>query len=254
MFVACSTRCYGDRGLNEAIRHIADLEFNKFDLAIIEGGPHLTPSLIAEDPIGAVRLIDRGPGLTPAALDVEFGPIDETTLRQRFDALRRFARQLTVAVITIPAAPLGTPLEQEIERLGKLSSVASEDGLVLAVRTDRATVTADPNAAMELCETIPGLGITLDPSHYLIGPHAGSNYDALFPHVRAVHFRDTGTKPGEEQVRVGQGHVDYARTINILQRHGYERSLTVAIHNAGDCPFDVDVEVRKLKLLLESLV
>ena len=40
----------------------------------------------------------------------------------------------------------------------------------------------------------------------------------------------------------------------MLQRYGYSRSLTVAIIDRPDNGFDREVELRKLKLLLETLI
>ncbi len=120
--------------------------------------------------------------------------------------------------------------------------------------TDSKTMTADPSVAAALCKAVPGLGLTLDPSHYLQGPFAGVNYDEVFPFVQNVLLRDSGRKPGEFQVRVGQGEIEYGRIVNLLERNGYDRALTVSILDSLDSPFDVEVEVRKLKLLLESLI
>ena len=80
------------------------------------------------------------------------------------------------------------------------------------------------------------------------------DYDIVFPYVQNVHLRDTGLAPGEFQVRVGQGQIEYARIVTLLQRYGYNRALTVAIIDRPDNPFDREVEVRKLKLLLETLI
>ena len=99
---------------------------------------------------------------------------------------------------------------------------------------------------------MPGLGVALDPSHYIqLGV---KDYDDLFPYVQNIQLRDTGTGPGEFQVRVGQGEIEYGRIVSQLERFGYNRALTVAILDSIDNPFDVEVEVRKLKLLLESLL
>ena len=59
---------------------------------------------------------------------------------------------------------------------------------------------------------------------------------------------------GDRLLRVGQGEIEYNRVFNQLARHGYDRGLTVSILDQIDNPFDVEVEVRKLKLLLESLL
>src|SRR5438874_9494460 len=116
------------------------------------------------------------------------------------------------------------------------------------------TLTEMPTAAVELCNRVPGLGLTLDPSHYINGPNQGASFDDIFPYVRHVHLRDTGKAPGKFQVRVGQGEVEYGRIISHLQRHRYDRLLSVAIHDVADAPFAMETEVRKLKFLLESLV
>src|SRR5204862_794296 len=128
------------------------------------------------------------------------------------------------------------------------------DGLLLTLATLTGTLTEDPDLAVTLCERVPGLGLTLDPSHYIAGPLQGQSFDQVYPYVRHVHLRDTGRGPNQMQVHVGQGEVEYGRIVAQLLRHNYDRLLTVAIHDIPDAPFAMDAEVRKLKYLLESLV
>jgi sugar phosphate isomerase/epimerase len=254
VFVACSTQCFTKEPLEEALRHIAELEFDKFELAVDEGGAHLKPSEVAANPEAAAHRLRHGPSLTPAALTLDFGDPapDPALVRKRFDALCRLAKPLTVAVLTIRAAKAGAPFDDEVKRLSALAGLAMREGLVLAVETHGQTLAADPDAAAELCKAVPGLGITLDPSHFI---QAGfKEWDAVYPYVQNVHLRDTGKGPGEIQVRVGQGEIEYGRVVNQLERHGYDRALTVCIFDNLDSPFDTEVEVRKLKLLLESLL
>jgi sugar phosphate isomerase/epimerase len=101
---------------------------------------------------------------------------------------------------------------------------------------------------------VPGLGLTLDPSHYIAGPHQAKSFDQVYPFVRHVHLRDTGRSPEQFQVRVGQGEVEYGRIISHLSRYHYDRLLTVEICDIPDAPYAMEVEVRKLKYLLDSLV
>ena len=254
MYVACSTLCFGRRPLEDALRVMAELQFTKFDAAIHEQGPHLRPSEVAEDPAAAAARLRYGPGLTPIAFSVEIDADGEEEIHRQFKAICRLARVSTVPLLTLPAGPSGTPLEVEAERLTKLERLADGDGVLLTVSTQAGTVTEDPDSAVSLCKKVPGLGLTLDPSHFHAGPHGGRNYDQVFPYVRHVHLRDTGKGPDQFQVRVGQGEIEYGRIVAQLARHRYERVLTVDIRDIPDAPFAMEPEVRKLKYLLESLV
>jgi sugar phosphate isomerase/epimerase len=101
-----------------------------------------------------------------------------------------------------------------------------------------------------LCDNVKGLGLTLDPSHYVYGPHANNNYDQVLKHVINVHLRDT-TKD-KLQVRIGQGLIEYGRLITQLGKHRYNRALTVHITEMPEV--DHAAEMRKMRLLLESLL
>jgi sugar phosphate isomerase/epimerase len=164
------------------------------------------------------------------------------------------ARSSLVSLITISAAPSDTPIDTEVKRLRGLARMAQQEGVVLTVATRIGTLTELPDVAVELCQRVPGLGLTLDPSHFIAGPHQGAPFDAVYPFVRHVWLRDTGRGPGQFQVRVGQGEVEYGRIATQLARFHYDRLLTVSIHDVADASIPMEPEVRKLKFLLESLV
>jgi sugar phosphate isomerase/epimerase len=254
VYVACSTLCFARHPLERALRIIAELEFSKLDVVLSEQGPHLRPSEVAADVSLAAQRIRIGPSLSPAAFTVEIEAADPDEYVRQLRAVCRLARLSAVCVVGLPAGPTGRGLDAEVKRLGPLVRLALEEGIVLTVPTRIGTVTEDPDAAVELCRRVPGLGLTLDPSHYLAGPHQGGSFDQVYPYVRHVQLRDTGRGPDQFQVRVGQGEVEYGRIISHLQRHGYNRLLTVAVHDIPDAPYAMDAEVRKLKFLLESLV
>ena len=108
-------------------------------------------------------------------------------------------------MITLPAAPLGTPIDEEVKRLKSIGTDAFRKGLVLALLTHSQTLTADPQVAALLCRSVPGLGITLDPSHYLQGPNPNVDFDCVFPYVQNVHLRDTGTAPASFKCASARG-------------------------------------------------
>jgi sugar phosphate isomerase/epimerase len=252
--VACSTNCFARFPLERALRIIGELEFSKLDVAIHENGTHLKPSEVANDIALAAQRIRIGPSLTPAAFSVEIAAATALEYQHQLRAICRLARLSTVSIITIPAGPSGSGIDTEVERLKPLVNLAQAEGIVLTVATRIGTLTEMPDTAVALCERVPGLGLTLDPSHYVAGPHQGNSYDQVYPLVRHVHLRDTGRGPDQFQVRVGQGEIEYGRIISHLARVGYDRLLTVAIRDIPDAPYAMDSEVRKLKYLLESLV
>ena len=254
MYVACSTLCFDSYPFAEALRTIAELEFNKIDVAIHERSNHLKPSQVVRDVPAAASQLRLGPGLVPSAISVEIEAPDGEEYDRQFRAVCRLARMSMVPLLTMAAAPTGTALDQEVQRLTRLLRLAEKDGLLLTVATLCGTLTEDADTAVTLCQRVPGLGLTLDPSHYIAGPHAGKAFDQVYPYVRHVHLRDTGRGPNQFQVHVGQGEVEYGRLIGQLARYQYDRLLTVDIRDVAHADFPKEHEVRKLKYLLESLV
>lgn len=254
MFVACSTLCFGRQSLEQALRTIGELHFGKFEVAIHEHGQHLKPSQVAADVQAAAARLRQGPGLAPAAFNLEIDAPDEEEYHRQFRAVCRLARVTAVPLVTMRPSGLEVPFEAEAGRLAKLVRLADAEGVALCVATLTGTHTQTPSSALQLCETVPGLCLTLDPSHYTAGPHQGKNYDEVFPFVRHVQLRDTGRGPNQFQVKVGQGEIEYGRIVAQLARCRYDLGLAVDIRDEPEPPFPMVPEVRKLKYLLESLV
>lgn len=236
------------------MRIIGELHFNKCEIAIHEHGRHLKPSQILQDPAAVAARLRISSGLTVVAFTVDLDVPEDAEYHRQFQAICRLARVTAVPLITLKPAALDTPLDAEVSRLQKLLAIADAEGIILTVATLIGTHTQSPDHAVSLCERVPGLGLTLDPSHYTAGPHQNKSYDQVFEYVRHVHLRDTGRGPNQFQVRVGQGEVEYGRIVSQLARFRYERALVVDIRDIPDAPFAMEPEVRKLKYLLESLV
>ncbi len=254
VYVACSTLCFGRQPLEQALRMIAELEFSKADVPIRAEGPHMTPTDVAKDVTKSALRLRIGPGLSVAAFRAEMAVADAATFDREFRAVCKLARSMSVATLTLPAAPAGSDLEAEVKRLSYLVRTACAEGIVLTVPTHVGTMTESPDTAVTLCERVEGLGLTLDPSHYICGPNQSRSFDHVYPFVRHIYLRDSGRTPDKMQVRIGQGEIEYSRILTQLERFGYDRLLTIEIVDVPEQPFHVPTEVRKLKYLLESLV
>jgi sugar phosphate isomerase/epimerase len=247
VIVSASTRCFSDKSLAEACYLIDDLEFDKVELWMEESQGHLKPSEIVKDPEGFCIKYREMTRLAPVAfcLDSEINAAD-------FQVICKVAKQLKVAQITLPASKLGTPFNSEIDRLRELLKIGAQDGILVSIKTKTGHLTEDPHTAIELCQAAPGIGLTLDPSYYMCGPHRGGNYDQVYPYVYHVHLRDSTTD--SLQVLMGLGQVDYSRIISQLERVKYARALSVEILPELIEPAARLIELRKIRLLLESLL
>jgi sugar phosphate isomerase/epimerase len=253
VYVACSTLCFGTKPLAEAMKTIREYQFPKVALAVHPQGPHMTPADVVASPTQVAQKL-KAQNVPVAAISLTTTEPDGEVARAELKACCRLARLMSVPLVTVPAAPLGSDVEAEITRLTDWVKLASADGVILTIETNSATLTADPAVALHLCQSVRGLGLTLDPSHYHTSPKGPADYDPLYPYVRHVRLRDSGPRPDQFQVQVGQGDVEYGRIVNQLDRCQYDRALTVDVRDVPPPEYPVDSEVRKLKYLLESLV
>lgn len=256
MFVACSTLCFARMPFDQAMRRMSDLEFDRVEYVFGGDSVHneLDPAWIVENKEEALQKIRTTSGLMPSSFDIRFKTQDVEEQKRQFDVLCWVAKNMMVAVVSIEPMPQGTPLEAEQKRLRELQAIAARYGVVLTLSTVSHGCTSDPTDTVAICRAIPGLALTLDPSHYINGPFQSASFDEVFPYVQNTRLRDTGRKPGDFQMKIGQGEIDYNRIMGQLQRQGYRRGLVVAIEDREENSFNTESEIRKLKLVLESLL
>ncbi len=247
MFIAASSRCFSDLKFEEACQNIVDLEYDRIDIWLDESSNHLKPSEVAGDPESFVFRYRDQSRLTPVAFTVAHD-IDTETMR----GLCAAAKLLRVTQITVPSSPIGTPFNSEIDRLKQFVAIGNEDGIRISIHTKGGQLTEDPHTAVELCQSVRGLGLSLDPSYYICGVHSNQSWDQVFPYVYHTLLRDSTDK--QIQVQVGLGEVDYARIMQLLAREDYKRALSVDFDRGQMDSETLALEMRKLRLLLETLL
>lgn len=249
MLIAATTECFKHLSFDEAVQRMSDLEFTCIEIAIHEESQQLTPAQVAEDLEKAIHLCHNPNRLHVVAYSVKSSTTGDECYSQ-FDAICRLARATRVVSVTIDSGELGTPFNEEVERLRELVAIGSKQGVMVSMRSQIGCLSEDPDTVAVLCDNVDGLGLTLDPSHYILGPHGGRDYDKLMKYVYHVRLRDSSEQ--EMQVQVGQGEIDYGRLTTQLGLVGYQRALSVHIM---DMPGTDHVgEMRKMRLLLESLL
>jgi sugar phosphate isomerase/epimerase len=248
VFVCVSTECLPDMPLAAAMERLAELEFTAVELDVHADGGHLQPAAVAADPEAAVAACSDLQRLRPVA--ISFAAPESQEVYDHFQACCRLAKSLGVVTMVVESSELGTPFNGEIERLRKLVGIAAGYGEIVAVRTQADRMTQDAETTASLCRNVPGLAVTLDPSHFIFGHKKPANWEPILQYVGHVHLRDT--KPDAFQVRIGQGNVEYGKLVAQLQRFGYNRALCA--HMPPLEGVDQVAELRKMRLLLESLL
>lgn len=246
MIVAASTDCFSDLPLPDVYEKLISLEYTGVEVSINEAGVQLKPSEVRESLDKAIAVCRDIHRLDMVAYKVSLGEGDN--YYDDFQACCRLAKATKVSSITVPSSELGTPFNEEVERLRKLVDLANEESVVVSIKSEIGRLSEDPDTCVVLCDNVKGLGVGLDPSHYLAGPHRKRGFDNLISYTYNVYLRDSNET--DLQVRVGQGEVDYGKLINQLNREKYDRALTIEMQEEPDV--DHSAEMRKLRLLLES--
>ena len=255
MIVCASIECFAADSKEDAPSLLVDLEYSAVELPIHEEGlSWIRPSEVLANHDAAVDRCSDTKRLAIAALSVEQTvegrPLTGDAYYAQFTACCKLAKALKVVPLIVPAAELGTPFNEEIERLRDLVKIASMEGCLVALKTEIGCMTEDPDTAVVLCDNVKGLGLCLDPTHYITGPRQGRDFSKVMPYVYHVQLRDS-TKE-EMHVRIGQGEIDYGKLISQLEAENYNRAL--AVHVPPIEGYDHRAEMRKIRLLLESLL
>lgn len=252
MYVAVSTESFLPASgplpsLADLCERAEETGFDKLELHLDETHGPLRPSEIAAAPERFATTFRETTRLTPVA----FFLADEVS-PEVVAGLAKAAKHLKIAQLSVPASPLGTPFNDEVDRLKAHHAAASPEAVRVSVRTRAGELTEDPDTAVQLCNAVKGLGVTYDPSYFVSGPYAAVDRDGIYPHVFHVHLRDTSQD--RLQVKTGLGEIDYAKLIGRLEKENYRGALAVDL-----LPEEIDaderaLELRKLRMLLETLL
>ena len=250
MFVAASSRCFPNLSVEDSLNKLADLEYTAAELIF---GDNADSNLVLpesqEQFDNIVFFCRMSRRITPVAIYFDFEPEDPQYIR-KFERCCHVAKVVKIVQITVKASETGTPFNAEVERLRTLTEIGNLHGLVIGVATEIGRMSEDPDSLKSICKSVRDLSVTLDPSHYIFNQQKPRDYDHLFEYVSHVRLRDTTEK--QLQVQIGQGIQEYNKLVIQLNKVNYRRALCVDL--APLPGLDQDAEMRKMRLLLESLL
>lgn len=231
--------------LPETARLLAVLEFRHIDLCIAEGDRDVSAHLVEADPeaaAGAHRKACEAAGLSVVDVFCHLGRnafdrplnIPEVTQRERnrerFQTYLRYAAALGAEGLTISPGKRWDEVadggfDLACRELALYVGWAGDSGLRLSVEPHLDSIAAEPKSAVLLAESVPGLTLTVDYSHFIV---QGTDQAAVHPLLRLaghVHLRQAA--PGRLQVGEDEGVIDFDAIIQRLARFGYQGALAL---------------------------
>lgn len=259
MKIACSTLSFDGLPLSDALERIKALGFEYVDLGVQEKWAHIYPSSLLRDfkqtSLYLANLL-RKTGLKVVSFNVNIIASTWDSYIKYFEPVCRLAGFLEVFLITIPALSKGSDLRQEIERAKYLLRICRMYNVKLTYETFIGTLTEDPRVALDLVQAVPGLGLTLDPSHYISLGLSEEEFSMLYPYVLHVHLKDAELGFDHLQVPVGKGVVPFSKIVAGLSEVGYSGVFTIEYFDParfGGEQFDHVEEIKKLRELLLAI-
>lgn len=248
MYISATTQCFPNASLSEAVDALAEQDFGYLETFIYEQGGAIKPSDVLNHFDDVAALFRGMTRMTPSVFSIDIP--SEQDFQAQFKACCKLAKMNGIVSLVLRSSPLGFPFNEEIERLEFAVEQAFVSGCVVSVLTEKGRISEDLQTTLGFCNRIRGLMVALDPSYYLGEAIQSKLMESLLPFVNHVRLRDS--KPGVYQTKVGQGDFEFGKLINQLDKVGYKRALSVDIVPQEDA--DHLVELRKMRMLLESLV
>src|SRR2546425_1103499 len=106
---------------------------------------------------------------------------------------------------------------------GERVPAAAAAGCGLAAEAHRGSVAESPELAARLVESVPGLKLTLDYSHFVAGGPPAESVDRLLAH--AGHFHARQAADGRLQASSKDGSLRFEEIVGRLRASGYQGDL-----------------------------
>jgi len=235
--LGCSTISFRHQPLAEALETIASLGFAEIDLGALPGVCDHVPYVLDADAVSAVARTVRASRLRVRSVNGDVGDLNaparggrRSDRRTHLEMLSSLAAAVGAKALVLPCGALDhTPiatLEADValvaDELAAAATVAASHSVQLWTESlhlhrlcctmDRAQMLADHLAA--------DIGIVMDFSHVVASGGDPVDFVARFgSRIAHVHVRDA--TPGNINVSVGNGDVDFARGIKELAAVGY---------------------------------
>ena len=235
--LAAHTNSFHSYSADEAYAAIAEAGYGAVELSAVPGWTEHVD--VHADPADARAKLDHF-GLTAVSIS---GHSDLTTPEglEHGLAVVRWAERFGLPVVNTAIGGHAHVDESEdafMGNIGTLADAAQAAGLVVALEI-HGDLMATGAMAAPLLDRIghPAVRVNYDTAnveHYG-GVRAEDDLPAIVDRVANVHLKDSRGGKGEwDFPAIGEGHVDFARVLEILRRAGYEGPYAVEVEFSGE--------------------
>ncbi len=246
MELSCTSFSFPLLSFEDAARVIALIDLPLVDVGAHQGGPHVQPAEVEEDPQGVAERIRRATGeagLRVSDFFATFGdgfrdrPANSLSAAEREANLRRFramvetsraigAKGITLlpGVIWDEVGP-DRSLDVAAAEFRRLVPIAHDAGLRLSVEAHLESVIEQPERALAFVQAAPGIQLTLDYSHFIANGYEMADVDPLVPYAGHAHARQA--RRGFLQAGHRDGTLDFPLIVGKLKAAGYDEDICI---------------------------
>jgi sugar phosphate isomerase/epimerase len=244
--LACADFSFPLLSHDKSLDLIALLEFDSVDIGLFEARSHLWPSRVFADLAGSARQLARKlkeRGLELADVFLQTAPDFESLAPNHPDPSRRkqarewFSRTIEFTIESggrhVSALP-GIPFDSEspeaslarcCDELAWRCEIARNQGITFSIEAHVGSIVPTPADALRLVQTVPGLTLTLDYTHFTRAGIPDSEVEPLIAH--ASHFHCRGARLGRLQAAFKDNVIDYGRVLDVMNDVGYRGAIGV---------------------------
>jgi sugar phosphate isomerase/epimerase len=225
---------------------IRALEFDAVDIGLFEGRSHIWPSRVLTSPVKTGKQLGRqlaARGLRCADVFLQtdtsfvtYAPNNPQVARRRRSRdwfLKTLDYAAACAAKHLTALP-GVWFENEnsatswsrcCEEMAWRVEQARQHRIVFGVEAHIGSIIAKPRDTLRLMQSVPGLTLTLDCTHFIRDGLTDSVADPLVPYTS--HFHARCARKGRVQSSFKENTIDYARLLRALRRANYRGYVVV---------------------------
>lgn len=245
--LGCSTICFRDQSLPDALASVRAAGFSSADLGALQGLCEHIPPLGSTAELQSAAAVVKRSGVTPTSLNADCGSFTHDRTQDVLARVERLCGFCSDAGVEMLILPCGGPERDDISvadqiitaaaGLAAAADLAAAAGVRLVVEAPhhfRLVNTLDRTRSL-LAQLDERVGLVYDVSHVRAAGNAPAQaFDEFAARVAHIHLRDA--VDGDIRRCIGAGDIDFPAVFAATTDAGYSRTYCLELET-HDSPF-----------------